>query len=200
MTNESHTQPNLQDLVREYYEHNALPEATLRRLTTRPRLRSSTTRRWVIAGAMAATVALVGLGLGLGLAVMPGASRLTAPAVPRLVAVQIHADWCPRSPEVAPIFTELLTQYGNEPVLFVTLDITDDVRREQAKLLSSNLGIPQAFDEPFESGMIKLIDRESHTVLAAVTGRDQAGEMAIRIADALDVVDHGSNEGDGGGA
>lgn len=200
MTNESHTQPNLQDLVREYYEDNALPEATLRRLTTRPRLHSSTTRRWVIAGAMAASVALVGLGLSLGMAVMSAASSLTAPAVPRLVAVQIHADWCARSPEVAPIFTELLTQYGNEPVLFVTLDITDDVRREQAKLLSSNLGIPQAFDEPFESGMIKLIDRESHTVLAAVTGSDQADELAVRIADALDVLDHGGHESDGGGA
>ncbi len=200
MTNESHTQPNLQDLVREYYEDNALPEATLRRLTTRPRLRSSTTRRWVIAGAMAATVALVGLGLGLGMAVMPAASSHTAPAVPRLVAVQIHADWCARSPEVAPIFTELLTQYGNEPVLFVTLDITDDVRREQAKLLSAALGIPQALDEPFESGMIKLIDRESHSLLAAVTGREQVVELELRIAEALDAVDDGGRQGNGGGA
>jgi hypothetical protein len=81
----------------------------------------------------------------------------------------------------------------------VTLDITDDVRREQAKLLSSNLGIPQAFDKPFESGMIKLIDRESHAVLVAITGREQAGELEVRIAEVLDMVDEDGRAGGGGG-
>jgi thiol-disulfide isomerase/thioredoxin len=117
---------------------------------------------------------------------------------PRLVAVQIHADWCARSPEVAPVFADLLTQYGNEPVLFVTLDITDDVHREQARLLSATLGIPQAFDEPFESGMIKLIDRENRTVLASITGREEVEELELRIAELLDRSNE--NDRDGGGA
>jgi hypothetical protein len=66
-------------------------------------------------------------------------------------------------------------------------------------LLSTTLGIPQAFDEPFESGMIKLIDRESHTVLAAITGREQAGELELQIAQALDKGDEGESQDDGGG-
>jgi thiol-disulfide isomerase/thioredoxin len=198
MTNESHTQPNLQDLVREYYEVNALPDATLQQITTEPRPRLKTARQWVIAGAIAATLAVVALGVIVRELVPPAGFGEAALAAPQLVAVQIHADWCARSPEVAPIFTELLTKYGNEPVLFVTLDITDDVRREQAKLLSSNLGISQAFDEPFESGMIKLIDRKNHTVLAAITGREQAGELEVRIAEVLDTVLDGGREGGGG--
>jgi thiol-disulfide isomerase/thioredoxin len=181
MTNEKRDLPTLGDAVRGYYADNALPEAALRRLMAEPGMPSNASRHWMIAGAIAATIALLALGLSV-LGRGPGAA---GPVTPRLVAVQIHADWCARSPEVAPIFAELLTQYGNEPVLFVTLDITDDVRREQAKLLSANLGIPQAFDEPFQSGMIKLIDRESHRTLAAITGREQADELAVRIAEAL---------------
>jgi len=115
-----------------------------------------------------------------------GVSRPNTQA-PSLVAVQIHADWCARSPAVAPIFAELLTQYGNEPVLFVTLDITDDVRRGQAELLAESLGIPQAFDQPFESGMIKLIDRESNALLASITGREQSAEFEVRLAEFLGV-------------
>ena len=101
------------------------------------------------------------------------------------MAVRIHADWCPKSPDVAPVFAELLTQYGNEPLLFVTFDISDDVRLEQAKLLGASLGIERAFEEPFGSGMIKLIDREEGRLLAAVSGSEQAAELQLRIAEAL---------------
>lgn len=181
MKNEHSTPTTLGDAVRGYYADHNLPEAALQRLMAEPEASSRRARRWIIAGSIAATIASVAVGLSL----LGRAPSPTGPGTPKLVAVQIHADWCARSPEVAPIFTDLLTQYGNEPVLFVTLDITDDVRREQAKLLSATLGIPQAFDEPFQSGMIKLIDRESHRTLAAITGREQSGELEVRIANAL---------------
>ena len=108
--------------------------------------------------------------------------RARSNVTPSLVAVQIHADWCARSPEVAPIFTDLLTEYGNEPVLFVTLDITDDVRRGKAEVLAESLGVPQAFDQPFESGMIKLIDRRKETLLASITGRGDSAEFELVLA------------------
>jgi hypothetical protein len=97
------------------------------------------------------------------------------------------------------MFAELLRQYGNRPVLFVTLDITDDVRREQAKLLSETLGIPEAFAEPFGSGMIKLIDRDSHVVLAAVTGREQLVNLQSRMTEALRDEGNAPRESGGGG-
>lgn len=200
MTNESHGQPNLRDMVREYYRDNDLPEASLRRLAIKARSRSWALPRWVVACAAAAVLAAAALGVGLIVRApaSPFGSTVTSSLAPSLVAVQIHADWCARSPEVAPIFAELLTEYGNKPVLFITLDITDDTRREQAKLLSSSLGIPEAFDKPFESGMIKLIDRKNHAVLATVTGRDQAGEFEARFAELLDKADDGGRvRGDG---
>jgi len=177
----------LRDAVRDYYAQHDLDDAALARLMDERPRRDSRWRRVLIAGGMAATLALAALGLGLGTRALfaPDSPPVITDALPRLIAVQIRADWCPRSPEVGPVFTDLLAQFGNEPVLFITLDITDDTLREQAMLLSETLDIPQAFDEPFESGMIKLIDRENDVLLATITGSEQAEEFEIRIAEAL---------------
>jgi len=191
--NESKGQHSLDQMVKDYYAERPLPQATLRRLMDLSGEHTrSAPRRWLATAAMAAGIAVAAFGLGYvergrvdRAAGSGGKTVMDAPGGPSLVAVQIHADWCRRSPTVAPIFADLMTKYGNEPVLFVTLDITDDVRREQARLLASNLGVPQALDEPFESGMIKLIDRESNALLAVVTDREQTGALEVRLAEAL---------------
>jgi thiol-disulfide isomerase/thioredoxin len=169
--------PTLGQAVEDYYTASPLPQVKLRRLIKRPRGQ----RFWILSGALATAAALVLLVFTFGYNGRLAGSNTT----PNLVAVQIHADWCARSPEVAPIFTDLLTEYGNEPVLFVTFDITDDVRRGQAELLAESLGIPQAFDPPFESGMIKLIDRRNETVLASITGRDESAQFELLLAEFL---------------
>ena len=175
--NERTVPPTLGQAVEEYYAASPLSQAKLQRLINRPRRQ----RFWILSGALATAAALVLLAFTLGY----NGSAARSTATPGLVAVQIHADWCARSPEVAPIFTDLLTEYGNEPVLFVTLDITDDVRRGQAELHAESLGIPQAFDQPFESGMIKLIDRRNDTLLASITGRDESAKFELVLAKSL---------------
>ena len=175
--NERTVPPTLGQAVEEYYAASPLPEAKLRHLMNRPRRQ----RFWILSGALAAAAALVLLAFAVGYNGRLAGSNTT----PNLVAVQIHADWCARSPEVAPIFTDLLTEYGNEPVLFLTLDITDDVRRGQAELLAASLGVSQAFDPPFESGMIKLIDRRNDTLLASITGRGESAQFELLLAKSL---------------
>jgi thiol-disulfide isomerase/thioredoxin len=201
MTNETRTPPTLQGALREYYDRHALDEAVLERLRT-GRPRETRAWPWALAGALAATLVLATLGVALkGRAWLPpAADAAVASELPRLVAVQIRADWCPRTPEVGPVFAKLLTEYGNEPILFVTLDITDDPRREQAALLSKNLGIPLALEEPFGSGMIKLIDRENHRLLAAVTRPEQLEQFGSRIVEALDGTEGVQHKNLGGGA
>lgn len=108
-----------------------------------------------------------------------------ATAFPKLVAVKVHADWCARSPTIAPIFTELTEKYGNQPVLFVTFDITDEKKRRQARYLASSLGIAWVYDESFESGTIMLIDREKSELLAILTDSEQAPRMVSALASAL---------------
>lgn len=108
-----------------------------------------------------------------------------ATAFPKLVAVKIHADWCARSPTIAPIFAELSEKYANQPVLFVTLDITDEKKRQQARYLAAALGIAWIYDESFESGTIKLLDREQGEVLAILTNSEQVPRMVSALAQAL---------------
>ncbi len=67
------------------------------------------------------------------------------------------------------------------------LDITTDQTRLQAQQLAANLGIPGVFDEPFESGMIKLIDRRRGELLALLTGEDQMPTMEGLLAHAVDL-------------
>ncbi len=104
---------------------------------------------------------------------------------PTLVAVKLHADWCARCPTVAPIFAQLTEKYENQPVLFITLDVTDDTSRRQARYLASTLGIEEVFNKPYETGMLKLIDRQSGEVLAVVTDTEQVPLMEGALAQAL---------------
>lgn len=108
-----------------------------------------------------------------------------ATAFPKLVVVKVHADWCARSPMIAPIFTELTEKYGNQPVLFVTFDITDEKKRRQARYLASSLGIGWVHDESFESGTIMLIDREKSEFLAILTDLEEVPRMENALASAL---------------
>jgi thiol-disulfide isomerase/thioredoxin len=188
--NEKHHQPTVGQAIEEYYAASSLPQAKLQRLMKKRPFREHW--YWMAGGALASAAALVVLALAFGYGggvSRPNTQVMVEASTPSLVAVQIHADWCSRSPVVAPIFADLLTQYGNEPVLFVTLDITDDVRRGQAELLAESLGIPQAFDQPF-IGMIKLIDRESNTLLASISGREESAEFEVRLAEFLDAAKH----------
>ncbi len=193
----------LQDQIRAHYRDRSLRPDTAARLealalvetgvaTAEMSKRSSATRPWKL-GVIAAS--LLGLGFLAGLSV----SHMTDPAVPGmltssadaassdLVAVNIHADWCKRTPTVEPIFSELVDDYGNRSILFVTLDITTDQTRLQAQQLATNLGIPGVFDGPFESGMIKLIDRRRGELLALLTGKDQMPTMEGLLAQAVDL-------------
>ena len=71
------------------------------------------------------------------------------------------------------------------PILFVTLDITDETRRRQARYMADNLGISAVYDDPFESGMVKLIDRQGGEVLAVLTGEEHRPKMEGALAQTL---------------
>ncbi|TDJ38896.1 MAG: hypothetical protein E2O54_11985 [Gammaproteobacteria bacterium] len=185
--NEKQHPPTVGQAIEEFYAASSLPQPRLQRLMKKRPARAHW--NWMAGGALAAAAAFVVLAFTFGYdggVFRPNTQVVVAASTPSLVAVQIRADWCALSPVVAPIFADLLTQYGNEPILFVTLDITDDVRRGQAELLAESLGIRRVLGQPFEPGMIKLIDRESNSLLASITGREESAEFEVRLAEFLD--------------
>ena len=70
-------------------------------------------------------------------------------------------------------------------MLFVTLDITDDVRRQQARYLARSLDIEWVFDESFESGIITLVDREQREIVARLTDRRQKPQLVSALTRVL---------------
>ncbi len=203
----------LEEHLQDYYQGQSLSGKELKRLTMMARTSSpgkeysmaQLLMAWwprTLAGFVAgAFVALIGVSIFLqqtedgpqGFPSLPNdihsqqVLNTSLDATPGIVAVQIHADWCRRSPLVASHFKELTSKYGNQPILFVTLDITDETKRKQARLLAKNLGIEHVFDKPFESGMIKLLNRKQPDVLMVFTEEEQRPGMEILLAQALDL-------------
>ena len=191
----------LKSLLSDHYKDQSLPEGTANRLQTLTLadlgvspIRRGGMRPW-IRGLIASGLVLLVFSAGFAVSQVTGAlgglgSSDNAEGIalvehPDLVAVNIEADWCLRSPIIAPLFAELVHEYGDRPILFVTMDITDDQARQQSQYLASNLEISGVFDAPFESGMIKLIDRSQGKILATLTSETQASMMEGLLAEAL---------------
>ena len=175
----------LERLVTEYYAGKSLPVETverLERLTARG-ARRHRARGWWIAASIALIAFCAGYATPWLTRDLPPAPTSAGVPPPDLVAVNIQADWCRRSTEIAPIFTEFAERHGSEPILFVTLDITDDTTRRQSEYLASTLGIEDVFDDPFGSGMIKVYDRSQGRFVATLTGAEQIEAMELLLAE-----------------
>lgn len=157
-------------------------------------------RFYVRVAAVAASLALVAIPLSyeLGKRVGESSAELRAsgrredvnrvipdqPAV-RLVAIKMHADWCNRCPMIAPIFDRIERDYGARAVLFVTLDVTDDVRRRQSEQLAEALGIRWILNRELPTGIIALVDRAKQEILAIASEPDDGPLLALAIRDRL---------------
>jgi thiol-disulfide isomerase/thioredoxin len=114
-----------------------------------------------------------------------GDARLASTDQPNLVAVFVHADWCPRCPIVGPVYREVATKYAADDVLFVKLDITDQAARHQTSLLGEVLDIKWLPKNQRQSGMVTLIDRKNKTVLATLTDRAELDRLETTLNEAL---------------
>ncbi len=74
----------------------------------------------------------------------------------QLIAVKIHADPCGRCKKIAPVFADLQNEFSDDPVLFLTFDLTSADSRRQAEHLSRAFGIETVFDKHRYTGVIVL--------------------------------------------
>lgn len=111
---------------------------------------------------------------------------------PRLIVARFHADWCPRSPSIAPIYDELAENFEHEPVLFVTFDITSAQTRQRSWKLAQALGVfallgthqPNG-SQRVEPGMIRLLNREQQLVVRELRTIDEQPAFENALAAAL---------------
>ncbi|MEM9251292.1 MAG: thioredoxin family protein [Planctomycetota bacterium] len=106
-------------------------------------------------------------------------------AVPELIVVKFHADWCGSCKAMGDTFDDLTAKMDSEPVLFVNLDQTTTPGRDQAGYLMNALGGGEVWDEfGGKTGFILVIDPTDMSVVAKLTRDMGFKDMVKTISDA----------------
>ncbi|MHC4141074.1 MAG: thioredoxin domain-containing protein [Planctomycetota bacterium] len=144
------------------------------------------------------TTHLVALTLSLGLLVL-GAVAVGADAEestktpgvehPDLIVARFHADWCGACKQLAPKFDALQRAAADQPVLFVTLDLTSAGSRRQAGLLAGALGLDKAWERSaLKTGQALIVCGRYKEVIATVPADEDPTTSLEKLREALAMV------------
>lgn len=103
-------------------------------------------------------------------------------ARPRLILIQVSADWCPRSPTVRPMFDELARRHAGESILLVTFNVTAPADRRQAAYLAHSIGVLEILGHKWEPGMIQLIDTQAGEIIESLRTADEMQRFETTLA------------------
>lgn len=172
-------------LVREHYQQHTLPHG---RVTELAQMTGSRRRDWWRLVSVLATATCLVLAVTLIMTTVIGrpADKTVHEAMPRIVAVQFHADWCKPSRTISPRVEQLRDLYGDDGVLFVEVDLTTDKTRNQAEYLMTALGLEQVWTrQKGRTGELLLIDRVDNRVMNTFDQTHTPSLMAAVLDDAL---------------
>ncbi len=98
-------------------------------------------------------------------------------------AVLFYADWCGTCKALDPKIEEAREALAEEPVLYVTFDMTDEKTTRHTAMLANALQLDEHFNENAgRTGFLLLIDAESREVVDRITREDSAEDIRNKIA------------------
>lgn len=100
---------------------------------------------------------------------------------PKLIAVKHHGDWCGNCKKMGSTFTDLRNKFDGQPILFVTLDLTNISTRNHSELLATALGLKSVYQNNPGTGFILLIDPHTRQVVKKLTADQDLKMMADEI-------------------
>lgn len=112
---------------------------------------------------------------------LAGTVQVDGEGSPALYVVKVHADWCGSCKALAPVLEEVRETLAAESVLFLELDVTDEARTAQARLLASALGIEDHLKANNKTGLVLLIDPSDKALLETLTRKNSAEEIVGKI-------------------
>lgn len=201
--------------VHDYYASQTLPESSARRLTGIADAWERAEHRAPRPGgspnhglyALAASIALLAVGnlywameqrsLRQGLLAIrtPAPAPISAPLIqtgygtPRLAAVQTVMANCPQCPNIRCVFSELAAKHADQPILFLTADLTNEQTRRQWERLAEAVGLEWVASQCCQTGSIQLADLNEKKILGKLTRKEEQPELEQLLQKAL-----GSNQ------
>ena len=112
---------------------------------------------------------------------LAGTVQVDGEGSPALYVVKVHADWCGSCKALSPVLEEVRESLADEPVLFLELDVTDEARTAQARLLTAALGIEDHLKANNKTGLVLLINPGDNALLETLTRKNSADEMVGKI-------------------
>ncbi len=105
---------------------------------------------------------------------------------PKVIAVQVFAQWCEPCLEMEEAVGHLADRFDGEPVLGIVLDVTDMSTRYHARLLAGALELDALYREKKDTlGEIYLLDAESKALIETITEADDFETMSAKVRKAL---------------
>ncbi len=113
----------------------------------------------------------------------PGGERPSHDAAtPEVIALEQRADWCQASERLAPTLQDARELVSDQPVLFLSVDYSTEATTRQSEYLLGLLDAQEVWGEyGLKTGVVVLIDPETHEVLGTLHSEMTADEMADTI-------------------
>lgn len=206
------TEKPLSGHLQDYYERQSLPESTARRLAgmteewdigSRRAAQRTSPGAHRVQYALAASIALLAaanlywafeqraLRLDLTEVRAAGGGTFSAPMIqtglgaPRLAAVQTVMANCPQCPTIRCVFRELAAKNADQPILFLTADLTNEQTRQQWEKLAGVFGMDWVTPQCGQSGVIQVADLNEKRILGKLTRREEQPELEKLLKRAL---------------
>jgi len=97
---------------------------------------------------------------------------------PQKIGLIFHADWCGSCKAMEPEIVKAMGELKDQPVLFVTFDLTNDQTTRQAEMLASALGVDEIFAEKGgKTGFMLVYDVNGEKVTDTVTRNENAEQI-----------------------
>ena len=105
---------------------------------------------------------------------------------PKVIAVQVFADWCEPCIKMEEAIGHLADRFDGEPILGIVLDVTDLSTRHHARLLAGTLELDALYREKKDTlGEIYLVDAKSKMLIETLTEVDDFETMSAKVRSAL---------------
>lgn len=100
-------------------------------------------------------------------------------------AVLFYADWCGSCKAMDPKLKEARASLVDEPILFVTFDMTNEETKKQSAMLASAIDLEEHFGKnDGKTGFLLVIDPEGNEVVETITKEDSAEAIRSKLTQA----------------